>query len=52
MAKIRVKSAAKQGAKSKQSLVRENIRAIPCLLLIVLVIVLVSYVFYLGLSGS
>jgi hypothetical protein len=54
MAKTRIKPGIK-GRKAQQpakGFVRENIRGLPCLLLIVLGIVLVSYIFYLGLQGK
>ena len=51
MAKIRVKSTGKS-ARTPRGLLRENVRAIPCLILVILAIVLVSYVFYLGLKAS
>lgn len=51
MAKIRVKSQNKP-AKAKPGLFRENLRALPCMVLVILGMVLVFYVFYLGLRGS
>jgi hypothetical protein len=51
MAKIRVKNPGKS-SRTKKGLLQENVRAIPCLLLVILAIVLVSYVFYIGLKAS
>ncbi|MCW5965936.1 MAG: hypothetical protein KIT83_17995 [Bryobacterales bacterium] len=51
MAKIRIKSTTK-GSKTKPGLFRENLRALPCLLIVILGMVLVFWVFYLGLRGS
>lgn len=51
MAKIRVKSP-NRVTKAKPGIVRENVRALPCLLVVVLGMALVFYVFYLGLRGT
>lgn len=53
MAKIRIKPASK-GSKAKppKGFIRENIKGIPCLLFLILGMVLVSYLFYLGLQGK
>ena len=51
MAKLRVKSTNKT-AKPKPGLFRENMRALPCLAIVILGMTLVFYVFYLGLRGS
>lgn len=51
MAKIRVKSPNK-ASKTKPGLFRENLRALPCMVLVILGMVLVFYVFYLGLRGT
>ncbi len=51
MAKIRVKSSSR-ASKTKPGLFRENLRALPCLVVVILGMVLVFYVFYLGLRGS
>ena len=53
MAKLRVKSTNKtKTAKPKPGLLRENVRALPCLAIVILGMILVFYVFYLGLRGN
>ncbi|MCU0227020.1 MAG: hypothetical protein MUF01_05235 [Bryobacterales bacterium] len=51
MSKLRVKPGTR-AAKPKPGLFRENLRALPCLVIVILGMVIVFYVFYLGLKGS
>lgn len=51
MAKLRVKPGTR-AAKPKPGLFRENLRALPCLVIVILGMAIVFYVFYLGLKGN